>query len=73
MEDCEAGIAAEARCNTEERDQKLQGCCVDVGDVEVVCDLCYSAPGRGKKSLEDWKQLHVGGILTVTVVSTFMY
>ena len=31
------------RCGTEEREKKLQGYCADVGDVEVVCDLLFSA------------------------------
>ena len=47
VEDSEARIPSETRCSTEERDKKLQVYCIDVGDVEVVCELCYSPLGKG--------------------------
>ena len=59
MEDRETHLPAETRCSTEDRDKKLQGFCADVGDVEVVCDLCHSPPGK-RKEPEGWKQLRVG-------------
>ena len=47
-EDSEARILAETRCSTEERDNSLHVYCIDVGDVDVVCDLCYSPLGKRK-------------------------
>ena len=49
MKDCEAGIPAEAWCSNEEKDKKSQYYCVDVGDVEVVRVLCYSAASGKRK------------------------
>ena len=52
MENCEACVLAETRCNTEERDKKFQVHCVDVRDVEVVCDMCCSSLGRRAGRME---------------------
>ena len=43
-------------CGAEERNKKLQGCCVDVGDVEVVCYMKNSSPGNKEKDPEGWKR-----------------
>ena len=46
MEDCETGVLSKTRRGTKERDQKLQGHCAHIGDVEVVRLLYYSASGK---------------------------
>ena len=51
VEDREIGPLEETGRCLEERDQKLQGNCVDISDVEVVCILYHSSPGKRKKSL----------------------
>ena len=48
LEDGVARILAETRCSTEERDNSLHVYCIDVGDVDVVCDFCYSPLGNRK-------------------------
>ena len=37
-------------CETKEEDQKLQGHCADIGDVEMVRVLCYFASGKRKRA-----------------------
>ena len=43
MEDGETGIFDETRRHAEERNQKLQSHSLEVGDVELVCQLCHFA------------------------------
>ena len=50
VEDRETGLLGETGRCTEERDQKLQSNSADIGDVEVVCILYYSALGEGKRA-----------------------
>ena len=38
------------------------GNCIDVGDDEVVCDLCYSLPGKRTKNLKDGSRGGIDGI-----------
>ena len=61
VEDRETGLLEETRRRTKERDQKLQGHSADIGDVEMVRVLYYSASGKGKEP-ENWKNLHIGGV-----------
>ena len=72
VEDCKTHLLAETRCRTEEREKKLQGYCIDVGDVDVVCDLCYSSLGEIKERLKDGSSCAWVGS-TVSAVSTFKY
>ena len=48
MKDC--GVLAKTRRRTKEEDQKLQGNCADIGDVEVVRVLYYSASGTRNRT-----------------------
>ena len=57
---------------TEEKNKKLQGHCVDVGDVEVLCDGCNSLPGMRIKSLKDGSSC-TWVVLTASAVSTLKY
>ena len=50
MEDRVTGVPAETTCGAKEGDQKLQGFCAHIGDVQVVCVLCYSASGERKRT-----------------------
>ena len=50
LDNCETGIPAKAWCSAQEGNQKLQRHCVDVGEVEVVCDL--SSLGETSKTPE---------------------
>ena len=50
VEDCETEVLAETRCGTKERDQKLQGHCTNIGDLEVVRVLYYSSSGKRKRT-----------------------
>ena len=43
VEDREIGLLEKTRCCPGKRDQKLQGNCADISDVEVVCILYYSS------------------------------
>ena len=62
LEGCEVSILGKAKCGTKERDQKIQGDRADVGDVEVVCGLCFFLRLDEETEPEGWKQLHVGGV-----------
>ena len=62
VEDRETGLLGETGRCTEERDQKLQSNSADIGDVEVVCIVYYSALGEGKREPKNWKNLYVGGM-----------
>ena len=72
MENCEACVLAETRCNTEERDKKFQVHCVDVRDVEVVCDMCCSSLGRraGRMEAANRRQLSASRIDDAAVAET---
>ena len=61
LEELYNGILENVRCRTKKADQKLQGDCAHVGDVEVVRDLDFTLSGK-EKEVEGWKQLHVGGV-----------
>ena len=61
VEDRETGLLRETGRCPEERDQKLPSNRADLGDVEVVCILYYSAPGEGKKPRK-LRRLHMGGV-----------
>ena len=56
MEDCETGAFAKTRRGTNERDQKVQGHTVDIGDVEVVRGVHCPPFGKRKRT---WKQEEV--------------
>ena len=68
VEECDARILAKTGCSTEEREKKLQGCCIDVGDVAVVCGLCCSPPGKSKSA---YGSSCTWVVLTVFVVNIF--
>ena len=44
------------------RDQKLQGNCADISDVEKVLHRAIVLRLENEKELESWKRLQVGGI-----------
>ena len=69
---CEICVPKEACCRTHEWDKELQGYGVDVGDVEVVCNLCNSAPGTRKRTRR-LKTVARGREWTASVVSIFKY
>ena len=48
VENCETGVSEETGRGTEERNQKLQSNCLDIGDVKVVCILYHLVLGEGK-------------------------
>ena len=50
MEGGEVGLLVKPRCCPGKRDQKLQGNCADISDVEVVCILYYSSLEKGKRA-----------------------
>ena len=47
-EDCETGVITKNGRGTKEMDQKLQGHCAHIGNVEVECVLHCSASGNRK-------------------------
>ena len=61
MEDCETGVLTKTRRGTKERDQKLQGHCAHIGDVEVVRILFHSVSGKKEREPDNWMKLYVGG------------
>ena len=50
VENREIGPLEETGRCPEEGDQKLQGKCAAISDVEVVCLLYYSSPGKGTRA-----------------------
>ena len=48
VENCETVFCEKTGRGTEERNQKLQSNCVDIGDVKVVCILYHPGLGEGK-------------------------